>query len=109
MSGSEHFQVTTATLRAVAGQFGGEADQAGQIADRAKEADVATESWGLLGLSLGLYAGYSSARTAADTSIGKVKTFLLDAQTALQSTARDYDETDRAGGQLFEALHKGLA
>jgi hypothetical protein len=104
----EQFQVTTATLRSVAGQLGDAGDEAGRIADRAKDADVETKSWGLLGLGLGLYAGYTSARDTANGSIGKVKTFLADAERALQNTARDYDDADKAGGQLFGTIHAEL-
>lgn len=106
---SDQFQVTTATLRSVAGTFADRADEAGQIADKAKQADVDTKSWGLLGLGLGLYAGYTSARNAADHSIGEVKSFLTDAKAALESTARDYDEADQAGGQLFGDIDRGMS
>jgi uncharacterized protein YukE len=106
---SSQFTVSTATLRAVAGSLGDRAGQAGQIADQAKQADVGTTSWGLLGLSLGLYAGYTSARTTADHSITEVQSFLTDARTALQSTARDYDEADQAGGELFGGVDKVLS
>ncbi|HEY2271292.1 MAG TPA: hypothetical protein VGH30_00850, partial [Jatrophihabitantaceae bacterium] len=76
--------------------------------DKAKDADVATKSWGLLGLGLGLYSGYTSARDTADRSIAEVGTFLADAQTALQNTARDYDEADRSGGKLFNGISEGM-
>jgi DNA-binding protein YbaB/uncharacterized protein YukE len=107
MSGND-FEVTTATLRSVAGSFGDRADTAGQIGDRAKDADVDTKAWGALGLGLGLYAGYTSARDSADRSIAEVTTFLTDAKAALESTARDYDEADRSGGQMFAAIHDGM-
>lgn len=106
---ADQFEVATATLRAVAGQFGDRADEAGKIADKAGEADVDTKSWGLLGLSLGMYAGYTSARSTADESIGKVRTFLTDAQSALSATADDYDAADHNGGQLFDTIQKGLS
>jgi uncharacterized protein YukE len=107
MSGNQ-FGVTTATLRSVAGTLGDRAEESRQLADKAKEADVATKSWGLLGLGLGLYSGYASARDTADRSIGEVTSFLTNAQTALQSTARDYDEADQAGGQLFGTISDGM-
>jgi hypothetical protein len=105
---ADQFQVTTATLRSVAGDLGRHAEVAQQIADKAKDADVATKSWGLLGLGLGLYSGYTSARDTADRSIAEVGTFLADAQTALQNTARDYDEADRSGGKLFNGISEGM-
>ena len=107
MAGDE-FEVTTQSLRATAGSFGDRADTAAQIADKAEAADVDAKSWGALGLSLGLYAGYTSARGSADRSIGEVRTFLTDAGAALQNTARDYDEADRAGGTLFADIETGL-
>ena len=105
---TDRFEVTTESLRATAGTLGDRADTAAQIADKAKAADVDTKSWGALGLSLGLYAGYTSARDNADRSIGEVKTFLTDAKTALENTARDYDEADRAGDVLFADIESGL-
>jgi Excreted virulence factor EspC, type VII ESX diderm len=98
---SSQFQVTTATLRTVAGTLGDRAEDSRQLAEKAKDADVDTKSWGLLGLGLGLYSNYTSARDTADKSITEVTAFLTDAQAALQSTARDYDAADQAGGQLF--------
>ena len=103
-----HFEVTTAALRSVAGSLGDRSDTAAQIGDKTKEADVDTKAWGALGLGLGLYANYTSARNGADGSIAEVKAFLTDARTALESTARDYDEADRAGGQMFTAIHDGM-
>lgn len=107
MTGNQ-FEVTTATLRSVAGSLGDRSDTAAQIGDKAKEADVDTKSWGALGLGLGLYANYTSARTSADRSIAEVTAFLTDAKSALESTARDYDEADHAGGQMFTAIHDGI-
>lgn len=104
----DQFEVTTATLRSVAGTLGDRSETAAQIGDKTKEADVDTKSWGALGLSLGLYANYTSARNSADHSIAEVKAFLADAKTALESTARDYDDADRAGGQMFSAIHDGM-
>jgi hypothetical protein len=98
---SGSFEVTTSTLRTVAGTLGDHADTAGQIGDKARDADVETQSWGGLGLGLGLYEGYTSARTSAQHSLAEVRSFLTDAKTAVESSARDYDEADRAGGQLF--------
>lgn len=106
---ADSFEVTTEILRVTAGTLGDHADAAGRIADKTKAADVDTRSWGALGLSLGLYAGYTSARDGADHSIGEVKSFLTDAKAALENTARDYDEADRAGGTLFADLESGLA
>jgi hypothetical protein len=105
---SSQFQVTTAALRSVAGTFGDRAEDSRQLADKAKDADVDTKSWGLLGLSLGLYAGYTSARDTADHSIGEVTAFLTDAQAALQSSARDYDAADQCGGELFGDIAQGM-
>ena len=107
MSGNQ-FAVTTATLRTVAGTLGDRADDSRQLADKAKEADVEAKSWGLLGLGLGLYSGYTSARDTANRSIGEVTAFLTDAQTALHSTARDYDEADQAGGKLFGSISDSM-
>jgi uncharacterized protein YukE len=107
MTGNQ-FEVTTSTLRSVAAQLGDRSDTATQIGGKAKEADVDTKSWGALGLGLGLYAGYTSARTSADHSIAEVQAFLSDAKNALESTARDYDEADRAGEQLFTTIHDGM-
>jgi hypothetical protein len=107
MSGNQ-FEVTTATLRSVASALGDRAEQSRQIADKADEADVDTKSWGLLGLSMGLYAGYTSARNSANHSIGEVTAFLTDAQTALTSTARDYDEADQCGGKLFGDIDSAM-
>jgi len=104
-----HFEVTTATLRSVAGTLGDRADTAAQIGDKATAADVDTKSWGVLGLGLGLYANYTSARNSADRSIAEVTAFLTDAKTALESTARDYDDADQAGGRLFDTIHHGMA
>jgi uncharacterized protein YukE len=98
---SNQFEVTTATLRSVANTLGDRAEDSRQLADKAKDADVDTTSWGLLGLGLGLYSNYTSARDTADKSISEVTAFLTDAQAALQSTARDYDNADQCGGQLF--------
>src|SRR5579875_2773334 len=108
MSGDQ-FQVTTATLRTVAGDLGRRADDAQQIADKAKDAEVATHSWGLLGLSLGLYAGYTSARNTAEHSIGEVTNFLQHAQKALGDTADAYDEIDAAGKKLFGTLDSAMS
>jgi uncharacterized protein YukE len=105
---SDQFTVTTATLREVATQLGERAEEADQIAGKAKQADVDTKSWGLLGLGLGLYANYTSARDTANASIAKISSFLTDAQSALQNTARDYDQADQAGGALFESIHQEL-
>jgi hypothetical protein len=105
---SNQFEVTTASLRTAAGSLAGHAESAGQIAEHARTADVDTKAWGALGLGLGLYAGYTSARTSADRSIGEVQAFLTDAKTALQSSARDYDEADQAGGKIFDDIHKGM-
>jgi hypothetical protein len=105
---TDKFEVTTATLRSVAGTLGDRAEDSSQLADKAKEADVDTKSWGLLGLSLGLYAGYTTARDTADHSIGEVTAFLTDARTALQSTARDYDAADRSGGELFGDIAQAM-
>ncbi len=102
------FEVTTAALRSAAARLGGRGDTAEQIGTKAKGADVDTKAWGALGLGLGLYAGYTSARDSADRSIAQVSSFLADARSALQATARDYDEADQAGGQLFSAVHDGL-
>jgi uncharacterized protein YukE len=107
MTGNQ-FEVTTATLRSVAGSLGDRADTAAQIGDQAEAADVDTKSWGALGLGLGLYANYTSARTGADRSIAEVRAFLTDAKTALESTARDYDDADQAGGHLFTTIHNGI-
>jgi hypothetical protein len=107
MTGNQ-FEVTTATLRSVAGTLGDRAEDSRQLADKAKEADVDTKSWGLLGLGLGLYDNYTSVRDTADQSIGQVTSFLTDAQTALQSTARDYDDADQCGGQLFGDIGQGM-
>lgn len=107
MSGDQ-FEVTTAALRSIAGRLGGHADTAGQIAATAAEADVDTKSWGALGLGLGLYAGYTSARSSADRSIAEVRSFLTDAQTAVESSARDYDQADEAGGTMFSSIHSGM-
>ena len=104
----DKFEVTTESLRATADTLGDRAATAAQIADKATAADVGARSWGALGLSLGLYAGYTSARESADRSIGEVKTFLADAGAALQNTARDYDEADRAGGAIFADIGSGL-
>ena len=62
---ANQFEVTTATLRSVAGTLGDRSDTATQIGGKAKDADVDTKSWGALGLGLGLYAGYTSARGSA--------------------------------------------
>jgi len=108
MGASDAFEVNTATLRGVANQLGGKADEADTIAQKAKSADVATHSWGLLGLSLGLYANYTSARNTADRSIGEVKAFLGKAETAVNDTARDYDDADAAAAKLFAAIERNL-
>jgi hypothetical protein len=105
---SSQFQVTTATLRTVAGTLGDRAEDSRQLAEKAKDADVDTTSWGLLGLGLGLYGNYTSARDTADKSLGEVTAFLTDAQSALQSTARDYDAADQAGGQLFGDIDQSM-
>jgi uncharacterized protein YukE len=107
MSG-DRFEVTTGVLRSLAGTYGDRADTAGRIADRATAADVEARSWGLLGQSLGLYSGYTTARAGADRSIGEIKTFLTDLRTALTNTARDYDRADRAAAQLFDSIGKGI-
>lgn len=103
------FEVTTATLRSVAASLGDHSDTAAQIGDKAKAADVDPKSWGALGLGLGLYANYTSARSSADRSIAEVQSFLADAKIALESTARDYDEADRAGGRLFTTIHEAMS
>jgi hypothetical protein len=95
-------------LRSVAAGLGDRAADAHQIADKAKDADVDTKSWGLLGLGLGLYAGYTSARDTANRSIAEVGSFLTDAQSALQNTARDYDDADRSGSTLFDGIADGM-
>lgn len=105
---SDQFEVTTASLRAVAGTLGDRADTAGGIADHARGSDVGAKSWGALGLSIGLYSGYTSLRDSADQGIGAVQAFLSDAKAALESSARDYDEADQAGGQLFTDVGSGL-
>jgi uncharacterized protein YukE len=107
MSGDQ-FEVTTASLRSAAGTLGDRAEEARQLAEKANDANVDTKSWGLLGLGLGLYSGYTSARDTANHSIGEVTSFLSDAQTALQSTARDYDDADHAGGKLFGTISDGM-
>lgn len=108
MSGDQ-FLVTTATLRTVAGDLGRRAEDARQIADRAKDAEVATHSWGLLGLSIGLFAGYTSARNTAERSIGEVTEFLRHAQKALGDTADAYDSIDAAGKKLFGTLDSAMS
>ena len=108
MTGNQ-FEVTTATLRSVAASLGDRSEAAAQIGDKAKAADVEPKSWGALGLGLGLYANYTSARNSADRSIAEVRSFLADAKTALESTARDYDEADQAGGQLFSSIHEAMS
>jgi uncharacterized protein YukE len=105
---SDQFEVTTASLRAAAGNLGDRAETAGGIADCARAADVGAKSWGGLGLGLGLYAGYTAVRDSADHGIGAVQTFLTDAKTALESSARDYDEADHAGGRMFSDIGNGL-
>jgi hypothetical protein len=105
---SSEFQVTTATLRTVASTLGDRAEDSQQLSDKAKEADVDAKSWGLLGLGLGLYGNYTSARDTADQSIGQVTAFLTDARAALQSTARDYDDADQCGGQLFGDIGQSM-
>ena len=105
---TDEFEVTTESLRATAGTFGDRADTADRIAGKAEAADVDTKSWGALGLSLGLYSGYTAARDSADRSIGEVKAFLTDTKSALENTARDYDEADRAGGTIFSDIESGL-
>lgn len=107
MTGNE-FHVHTDTLRSVAGMLGDRGQEASRLAQQANDADVDTKSWGLLGLGLGLYAGYTSARDTANHSIGEVTAFLQHARTALQSTARDYDEADAAGGKLFAGIDSEL-
>jgi hypothetical protein len=107
MSGDQ-FVVTTGVIRSVAATYGDQAATAGRIADKATAADVETKSWGLLGQSLGLYAGYTTARAGADCSIGEIKSFLTDIATALTNCARDYDEADRSAAQLFESVGESL-
>lgn len=109
MGGNLQFEVATETLRSVADQFGQQSETAGQIADAAREADVDTKSWGLLGLGLGMYAQYSSARSTADGSIGEIKSFLSDAQTALQATAADYERADRSGSDALTTAGEPLS
>lgn len=106
---ADQFVVVTAALRAVANRFGDRADDAAAVADRARSAEVGARSWGLLGLSLGLYAGYTSARSTAEHSITQVQAFLTDAKGALQSTARDYDQADEACGQVFDTIGRTMA
>lgn len=101
---SGYFEVTPSILRSVAGNVGEQAATADRINARAQAADVDTKSWGALGLGLGLYAGYTSMRSSADRSIAEVRSFLQHATSALQSTARDYEEADHAGAQLFSAI-----
>ncbi len=103
------FEVTTAALRSAAASLGDRGDTATQIGVKAKGADVDTKAWGALGFGLGLYTGYTAVRDCADRSIAEVSSFLADAKSALAATARDYDEADQAGGQLFSAIHDGLA
>lgn len=103
MSGDQ-FQVTTAALRSVANGLGDRAADAKDIAQKAADADVDTKSWGLLGLGLGLYSRYTSARDTADRSIGEVGAFLDHAQSAVQSTATDYDEADQGGSTMFRTI-----
>jgi hypothetical protein len=104
----DQFEVATGSVRATAEVLGDRADAARRIAGKAAAADVDTKSWGLLGLSLGLYAGYSAARDSADGSIGAVGSFLTDAKSALEATARDYDAADRAGRALFADIESDL-
>ncbi|HEY8301573.1 MAG TPA: type VII secretion target [Jatrophihabitans sp.] len=99
-----HFHVTTAALRSVAGGLGEHADTAGAIAGKARAAEVDTISWGALGLGLGLHDGYASARTSADRSIGEVQAFLTAARTAVEASARDYDAADEAAAGLFSGI-----
>jgi hypothetical protein len=103
-----HFEVTTAALRSAAASLGDRGETATQIGTKAKAADVDAKAWGALGLGLGLYAGYTAMRDSADHCIAEVSSFLADATSALQDTARDYDQADQAGGQLFSAIHDGL-
>ncbi len=75
----------------------------------ARSADVDTVSWGALGLALGLYDGYSSARSSAHRSIGEVRSFLTAARAAVEASARDYDAADQAATELFTTITSTLA
>lgn len=106
--GGTDFEVTTAALRSAAAGLGDHADAADRIAASARSAEVETLSWGALGLSLGLYAGYTAARTGAERSIGEVRSFLSAARAAVEASARDYDAADAMAARLFVGIESTL-
>lgn len=102
--GADSYSVDPGVLRAVAASLNGRADEAGQLLRAAKQADVPSTSWGLLGHELGLYDLYTEVRDQADAGLARIHDFLAWAARNLTDTAGDYEEHERSTARAFARL-----
>ena len=98
------YAVDPAALRDIARSLHGRADEADELVRAAKDADVPSASWGLLGHELGLYDLYAEVRDQADASLTRIAEFLAWAAQNLTETAGDYEEQDHAAAAAFARL-----
>lgn len=101
------YAVDPAALRDVARSLNGRADEAGELVQAAKGADVPSASWGLLGHEFGLYDLYAEVRDQADAGLTTIANFLAWAAQNLTETAGDYEDQDRAAAAAFARLVDG--
>ena len=66
---SDAFSVDVSALRDVAAGLNGRADDAGDLVASARQADVPSSSWGLLGADLGLPELYDEVRGRAEAGL----------------------------------------
>jgi hypothetical protein len=103
---TDAFSVDVAALREVAARLNGTADETGELAAAARQADVPSGSWGLLGAELGLPDLYAEVRGQAESGLARIHEFLAWAGHNLTETAGDYEEHDRSTARTFAGLHE---
>ena len=103
---SDAFSVDVSALRDVAAGLNGRADDAGDLVASARQADVPSSSWGLLGADLGLPELYAEVRGRAEAGLGRIHEFLAWAGQNLTATAGDYEEHEHATARTFAGLHE---
>jgi len=101
---SDRFSVDVGALREVAARLNGTADEAGELAAAARQADVPSASWGPLGSELGLPDLYAEVRGQAESGLARIHEFLAWAGQNLSDTAGDYEEHDHATARTFAGL-----
>ena len=103
---SDAFEVDVSALRDVAAALNGRADDAGDLAAAARQADVPAASWGPLGHELGLDDLYAEVRDQAETGLARIHEFLAWAGRNLSETAVGYEEHEHATSRAFAGLQE---